>query len=252
LVDGGALPPLALEQAAVLACGENAYLSGHAAAAAYGLRPFGFSVIDVTVIGRRVRSRPGIRVHHVATIHPRDTDNLDGIPITSPARVLLEIAPDLKDRELERALDEAMGCKLVTRAAVTAMLRANPRRPGSSRLRDLVIPGRPTTLTRSDGEEAFLRLVRAAGLPPPALNQPLLNRWIVDFLWRAEKVVVEIDGDSFHSSRAARERDHRKDVALQEAGYFVVRITGRQLKQRPEEVLALVAAALATRASRAA
>lgn len=101
-------------------------------------------------------------------------------------------------------------------------------------------------MTRSEGEEAFLALIRRAGLPRPEVNARL-GRWTVDFLWRDERVVVELDGHAYHSSRAARERDRRKDADLQQAGLLVIRISGRRLKHSPEEVLAQIVYALARR-----
>lgn len=66
----------------------------------------------------------------------------------------------------------------------------------------------------------------------------------VDFLWRRERVAVELDSYSFHSSRAALERDHAKDLALQAAGFTIIRISGRELVREPEVVLARIATAL--------
>ncbi len=247
LVPAAALPPLAEEQAAVLAVGDGAYLSGHRAAAAWGYRRATDRDIEVTVAGRDAgRTRAGIKVHLVRSLDSRDIRKLKGIPITSPARTLLDIAPDLSDRELERAFDEAVAMGLMTRAAVRATLRANPRRPGCARLRALADEGRGATMTRSEAEERFLGLIRRAGLPAPLVNVKL-GRWEADFLWRAERVVVEIDGHAYHAARTARERDHRKDAELQSSGYFVIRISARHLKHHPEEVLTRVATALARR-----
>ena len=109
LVPFPALPPLAIELAAVLACGDAALLSHHSAAAAWGMRPCFDGDVHVTVVGKETgRRRPGIRVHRVSELDPRDVRRCHGIPITSPARALLEIAPDLTGRQLERAIDEAL------------------------------------------------------------------------------------------------------------------------------------------------
>ena len=104
LVPFPALPPLAVELAAVLACGDSALLSHHSAAATWGFRPSFNGDVHVTVDRqrRRPRTRHGIRVHRVSELDPRDVRRFQGIPITSPARALLEIAPDLSDRQLER------------------------------------------------------------------------------------------------------------------------------------------------------
>jgi very-short-patch-repair endonuclease len=247
VVEPKAWPPLTREHAAVLVCGERSYLSHRSAAAVWGIRPQATGRTDVTLVGRDAgRTRAGIRIHRVKTLNPLDTRKFGGIPITSPARTLLDVAPHLNDRELEKAFDEAIATELVTIAAVRSMLLANPRRPGWRRVYELAHADRKPTMTRSEGEEAMLKLIRRAGLPDPEVNARL-GRWTVDFLWRAERLVVEVDGHPYHSSRAARERDHRKDAELQQAGFVVIRITGRRLKYAAEEVLAQVAAALALR-----
>ncbi|HET7052009.1 MAG TPA: hypothetical protein VFI54_27310, partial [Solirubrobacteraceae bacterium] len=115
LVPFPVLLPLALELAAVLACGDNALLSHHSAGATWGFRPSFNEDVHVTVIGKEAgRGRPGVRVHRTDWLDSRDIRRFQGMPITSPARTLLEIAPALSDRELERALDEALIHRLIS------------------------------------------------------------------------------------------------------------------------------------------
>jgi very-short-patch-repair endonuclease len=247
-VPASVLPPLAAEQAAVLACGPGAYLSHHSAAAAWGFRPPVDGHIDVLVVGRRPSPRAGLRIHRTPSIDPRDTRNRAGIAITSPARTLIDIACELSDREFERAFDEALAIRALTLAAARAALLANSRRPGASLTRALVCAERATTMTRSEAEEAFLVLVRRSGLPLPEVNARV-GRFEVDFCWRRERVIVEIDGYAFHSSQAALERDHERDVELQQMGFLVIRISWRELRYEQEKVLVRVASALARRAA---
>src|SRR5690348_11808271 len=104
MVPFAVLPPLAIELAAVLACGDAALLSHHSAAAVWGFRASFNGDVHVTVVGGDCgRTRAGIHVHRVNELDPRDVRRYQNIPITSPARALLEIAPDLTDRQLERA-----------------------------------------------------------------------------------------------------------------------------------------------------
>ncbi|MGZ4181693.1 MAG: DUF559 domain-containing protein [Solirubrobacteraceae bacterium] len=244
-----ARPPLAAELVAVLACGDSALVSHHSAAAAWGMRPSFNGDVHVTVIGKETgRRRQGIRVHRTEALDPRDVRRCQGIPITSPARALLDIAPDLPDRSLERALDEALIHRLVSHAAITAVLAAYPNRRGIGRLRALADPGRPTTETRSGGEEALLALIRRANLPVPEVNARV-GSYTADFVWREQKVIVELDGYDYHRGRAAFERDHQRDAEHQRMGYLVIRVTGRQLHREPEAILVRIAAALATRAA---
>lgn len=99
-------------------------------------------------------------------------------------------------------------------------------------------------LTRSEAESRFLSLVRRGKLPRPEVNVRL-KAFEVDFLWRRERVVVEIDGFAYHSSRGAFEQDRQRDAVLAASGLLVVRITWRQLSTEPEAVLVLLAQALA-------
>jgi very-short-patch-repair endonuclease len=110
----------------------------------------------------------------------------------------------------------------------------------------LAAEGEPA-ITRSEAERLMRRLIRQAQLPQPKSNVKVAG-YEVDFLWPKQRVIVEVDGYRFHSHRSAFERDHRKDLALQEAGYLVIRITWRQLEDEPLAVIAHVARALDRRA----
>jgi very-short-patch-repair endonuclease len=247
LVPPKALPPLAAEQAALLACGDNALLSHRSAAAVWGICPFFIGDVELTIVANdRGRTRKGIHVHRTAHLEPRDARRHGGLPLTSPARVLIEIAPDLSPRSLERALDEALTRRLTSRTAIHAAIQAYPRSPGIARVRELADPDRPTTVTRSGGEEAFLAMARRANLPAPEVNAPL-GGYTADFLWRAQKLILEIDGYQYHHTRQAFERDHRRDTAHQQQGFTIIRATGRQLSRQPESLLVLVATELARR-----
>jgi very-short-patch-repair endonuclease len=239
-----ALPPLGAQMAAVLACGEAALLSHSSAAHVWGLRPRPMDgIVEVTVMGTHVRGRRGIKVHRTAALDPLDARLHQNIPITAPGRALLEIAPELTTRELERALDEAFVRKLTTRSEVAAVLARYPRQRGSAILQELIDARRSTARTNSGGEEAFLRLIREAGLPRPRVNAKI-GRWVADFYWPEQGVVVEIDGHDFHSSRTALERDHRKDLDLQDAGLRVLRFSGRQVSREPLVAMVRVAQSL--------
>jgi very-short-patch-repair endonuclease len=125
------------------------------------------------------------------------------------------------------------------------MLARTPRRARAGRLRALAGVDRPTSLTRSEAEEALLALVRRARLDRPLVNVKLAGHE-VDFLWREERLAVEVDGYAFHSGRGSFERDHRRDLELRAAGFAVMRVTWRQLVEQPEFVLVRLAQALAT------
>ena len=149
----------------------------------------------------------------------------------------------VEPRALERAVAEAETRRLTRRNELLSVLARAGRRPGVAALRSLIESDVTPALTRSEAEERFLALVRMAELPPPEANVRI-GRHEVDFLWRGQGVVVEIDGFRFHSSRAAFERDRLRDAALAAKGLRVIRVTWRQIVYRPEALIARLAAAL--------
>jgi very-short-patch-repair endonuclease len=223
------------EIAAVLAVGHGAAISHRSAAALWEILPPNDDPVDVTVTRGHPRNRPGIQVHRTR----RFQHSLNaGVRVTTPLRTLQDLASAVGSRDLERAVEEAQVRRLVTRQEIE---RLRGRSGAAGR-------GREPSLTRSEAERRLLRLIRVAQLPAPRTNVRV-DRHEVDFLWLDERVIVEVDGFGFHSSRAAFERDRAKDRALQAAGYVVLRITWRQLVDEPEAVIAALAGALAHRRS---
>jgi very-short-patch-repair endonuclease len=235
----------ARELAAVLACGRGAVLSHRSAAGLWRLLPDSEGDFDVTVPGRRCESRHGIRVHHVGSLDRRDIRSLGGIPVTAPARTILDLAAVVSSRDLERALAEVHARRLAQRSELVALLARLPRRPGVAAFRPLIESDSAPALTRSEAEERLLALIRAAELPAADVNVRIGGHE-VDFLWRNQGLVVEVDGFSFHSSRAAFERDRLRDAELGAQGFRVMRVTWRQIARKPEAVVARIAMALAT------
>ena len=239
--------PLTPQMAAVLACGDTAVLSHHAAAALWGIRKPHDSPIDVTVVGEGVRKRDGLRVHRTRHLDPRDRTTREGIPVTSPARTLFDLAPLLPQSHLDRVLEEAQVLRLTAPRAIEAIL---DRHPGAAALRAALKRQHDPSLTRSEAEARLLELIRKADLPPPQTNVRILAHE-VDLVWPAARLIVEVDGFAFHSTRQAFERDRLWDAELQAAGYRVIRVTWRQVAETPEAVIARLARALATIAAAA-
>jgi very-short-patch-repair endonuclease len=229
--------------AAVLACGPRALLSHASAAHLWGVRPPGpDQIVDVTVVGRQVRQRPGIRVHRVAELSRQDIRRRNGIPVTSPARTLVDVSSTLDERELEIAVHEALVSNLLTLGQLRAALDRYPRRRGCARLVEFA-RANPTSVTRSGGEEELHRLLRKSGLPQPHTNARI-GSWTVDFYWPQFHLVVEVDGSDFHRTRWSVERDRRKDLDLRGRQLDVVRFAGRQVRRQPELVLVTIARAI--------
>lgn len=249
-VGPGPLSARGIWMAAVLACGDGAVLSHRAAAALWGLLGTATKHVDVSVPITCGRSRPGIAVHRTETLAAHDVTAVDGIPCTSVARTLLDLAEVVPRRLLERALDQAEVLGLFDgRALADVLERANGRR-GTGRLRRAASEATEPALTASELEQRFLALCGQADIPYPAVNA-----WVVanaeplqvDFLWRAERLVVETDGYAFHASRQAFERDRRRDQLLKLAGYETLRFTWRHVAEDPDEVTEALRALLPSR-----
>jgi len=239
-----ALAPYAEEAAARLACGDDAVISHRSAAYLWGLIEKRPAEVEVTLVGGHCRPRKGIRAHRVTTLDERNLRRRHGLPVTSPARTVIDISSDsVGDRELEALIAEGRANRLLRDGELERALALAGRRPGTGRLRALLRAEGEPGITRSDGERLLRRYLRAAGLPQPKTNHKI-GRWEPEFLWPAERVIVELDSYDFHSDRAAFERHRRKDMALRDAGYTVIRITGRQLKNEPLLVIAHIARAL--------
>lgn len=236
------MPPYAEEMAALLACRPRAVVGFGSAAHMWGLRPRPtHGAVDIIVVERKVRSRPGIRVRRVASLMRCDVREIDGVTLTSPARTIYDLAGELEDdRELELALHEATARGLISIDDVRAVLERYPRRPGAQRLRALCVAGLRPSATASGGEEHLYRSLRRAGMPEPSVNHKI-GPFTIDFYWAQAGLGVEVDGFNFHSTRPRIERDHRKDHYVRERGILLLRFTGRQVRQQLEWTLVTIA-----------
>lgn len=222
--------------AAVLAAGPGAVLSHGDAAALLELRQAGAGAVHVT--GRRSRrGGRGIRVHRVRHLRPEDTTTVERIPVTSVARTLLDLAEVLQPRQLERAFEQAERLRVLDLRAVERVCTRSHGRRGLRALRDLLAEEQIAAAlhTRSELERRFLDLCRDNALPIPALNVSVAG-FEVDAFWPQARLVVELDGYSFHRSRESFERDRARDAALQVAGCRVVRVTQMRIAREPGRI----------------
>jgi predicted transcriptional regulator of viral defense system len=236
--------------AAVLACGPGAVLSHASAAAWWGLRSSSAAIVDVTVptaAGRR-RRRSTLRVHRRAALPAAEVTVREGIPITTPARTLFDLASVAGRRPLERAMDEAEVRGLFDRRSFEAVAAAHPTAPGAAAFKAVLAEHTAgSTVTRSDLEELFIGFCDTYELDRPVVNGTFAE-FEVDFLWPAHRLGVEVDGWRFHRTRSAFERDRMRDAVLTAHGVRVLRFTDRQVKLRPQEVLEAIVAARRERA----
>jgi very-short-patch-repair endonuclease len=218
-------------------------LSHASAAAAWDLRPLTSGAIHVTVEANR-RRLAGLRIHRSRTLGPHDTTTHRGIPITTPARTIIDLASSLRGRPLEQTLDRAEHRHLID----FSELRHRPIPPSLRAVLSLYTAG--TTETRSDLEERFLQLCDDHGIPRPQTNVTIEDHE-VDFVWRHERLIVEVDGYAYHRSPSSFEADRERDATLTAAGWRVLRFTWAQVTRRPGWVARAVFSALSVDAAHA-
>jgi very-short-patch-repair endonuclease len=233
--------------AAVLAGGVGAYLSEWASCTLAGLVRWDGRLIDVTVRGESHRSRPGIRIHRARSLDVRDTKRIRGIPTTTPARAILEIAPQLSDARLKRLVRKAQAEKLASVRQFAAMLGRANGHPAAHRIAAIIATGAAPTY--SGDEDAVLDLVLEAGFAHPQVNRRLIvgaatrrTPYFPDLRWPAQHLILEIDS-AWHDGRVAQELDAARQAELEAAGERVLRTTKEQALADPHQLVARLAAA---------
>jgi hypothetical protein len=210
--------------AAVLAAGEGALLSHLAAAKLWEVWrrrvPAG---IDVTVPKQR-RDRPGVRVHRTRNLDPRDVTVHDGIPVTTIARLLVDLSSVLTAPQLANVIHEAaFRNRFDLEATRQAMTRATGRHGLDVLEASLNAHLSGSAGTRSALEDQFLADIQAQGLPDPLVNTKLKDIEI-DFHWPERNLCIEIDGPG-HERPRTRTEDRARDAKLRAAGHDVIRLT---------------------------
>ncbi len=233
---------------AVLACGEGAVLSHHSAAYHQDLARQRRQRADVTVPRRSGLAQPDIAVHRVRRLERADWTLHHGIPTTTVARTLLDLAAVVDAAQLTRAIEAAERKGAFDLNKVRALLARSHGRAGVKALRAVLTEAVIEPASRSDLESLFHDLIGQAGLPRPLANV-LVEGIEVDAYWPDLKLIVEIDSYAYHRSPAAFERDRQRDVQLTLAGHTVLRFTDRQLNLEPQAVVAALAAAASARRS---
>jgi very-short-patch-repair endonuclease len=238
---------LGKETEALLSVRDGAALSHWSAAALWDLWTPLPKVADVILENWTAAHNPGVRVHRSRILEAKDLRFRRDLPVTSPARTLLDIAPAATDRQLELAFERAIVSRVMRKADVADVLDRAGGHRGRKRLATMLayFTG-TTTMTRSDGEERVRALLRSARLPDPVGNAEVAGHE-VDFYWPEHRFALELDGFRYHSGRRSFERDRRKDQDLRRAQVDVMRVTGRQVEFDLHAILAAVAATLARR-----
>jgi len=210
-------------------------------------------VIDVIAPGDHGRAIDGIRFHRVRPPRPEETGTVAGIPCTSPARTLVDLASVIGDWTLRGAFERAAQRRLLDISAIEASM--DPGRRGIGSLRALVEEWRRAAPVAKKGklksplEAKVLPLLLRRDIPAPLINAPVKianGRIEVDFLWPEQRFAVEADSRDFHGTAVAFERDRWRDRELMRAGYTVLRITHRQAEREAEAIADTIASRLSS------
>jgi hypothetical protein len=220
--------PVGRATAAVLACGSDAVLSHGSAASLWGFHALWADTLEVTTTVHR--TRPGITVYRYRSLERLDITRHWEIPVTSPARTVLDIAPRLTAKQLTRLVNDARLNHHLRIDALEDVLRRNPRHRGSRLLRPFAED--TANPTRSGFEDEFRAFCAAYDLPTPQVNV-IVHGFEVDALFAAQKLIVEADGWETHRDRASFESDRDRDAELLRYGFRTVRITRERLRGRP-------------------
>jgi predicted transcriptional regulator of viral defense system len=229
--------------AAVLACGPGAVLSHQSAAALWGIRGSAASVVDVTAPTRGGRGRKGIRVHRGDRLVDAEVTIVDGVPCTTVARTVVDLAGVLAPGALEYAIHRAQSTRRLRRNEIVDVLARSPNRRGTAAVRRVLgLAASGEDQVRSGTERRMLRICARAGLP-----MPRVNTWIaldagsgveVDFTWPEQMLAVEVDSRTYHGTDRALGNDPRRDRRLTLAGWRVARFSYRDVTERADTVAA--------------
>jgi hypothetical protein len=222
--------------AAVLAGGRGAALSHRSAGALWGIAREQRGRTDISVRRRCEIRRPGLRVRGRPTLAPEEIASVDGIPVTAVVQTLVDLATELGETAIERAVNEADKRDLIDPEELRIAIDRHDVVPGSPLLRR-VLDRSTFRLSDSDLEILFRAIAAAAGLPAP-LTKRVVNGFEVDFYWPDLGLVIETDGLRYHRTPSTQSRDAMRDRAHMLAGMFPLRFTHYEIKHSRRQVRA--------------
>jgi Protein of unknown function (DUF559) len=231
--------------AAVVACGQGAFLSHLDAAVLWGFYERLGLRIHVTV--RWQRRIEGLILHRTRRLDPDETTTKNGIPVTTVERTLVDLTDLLNEDRLLRAMREAEYQRLLDLDALNAAVERAHGRRNLKALRNAIARHRPGQMIRGELEHRFAELRHGVALPEPEANVSMTVRgktYVIDCLWRDEGIAVELDGRDAHERALAFEADRRRDAALTAIGLRPLRFTWQRVTYEGTGVLADLTAAM--------
>lgn len=217
----------------------DTYLSHLSAAACWGFHSGGAAFETVTRVGSGGPRRLGGLLVRRSNRLAGETTLCNGIPITTPARTLIDIGAALSERAIGRAFREAVRLKVLTIRSLVEALRRHRGRRGTRRLWDLAerYSSLPYRRTRSNAEARALEILQDAHVEPPSVNVRVVGEE-ADLVWPDRRLIVEIDGPQFHQFS---HEDLRKQSRWNDAGYAVRRISSDVVYRDPAALIDLAA-----------
>lgn len=217
---------------AVLCAGELAWASHFTALAMWAYRGFDDFPLEVCVPLERRPRIPGVRVHRSGTLAPADLREIDGVPVISAARTLVDTSARFDDVALGKLVDDGLRRRVLSLSALHALHRRLPTiAPGRSpaRLQRILRP-RTSGFHPGDSEleSRVLRAILGAGLPTPVRQHRVEvgdRTYFLDLAYPDLKVAIEVDGFDYHRDRGAFDRDRMRQNDLVGAGWTVLRFT---------------------------
>jgi very-short-patch-repair endonuclease len=237
--------------AAILACDEDTVVSHGSAAELLGLWDKQLPVIHVIPPDWSGRKTPGIRWHRVRLPRLDEIEVRNGVKCTTISRTIVDMAGESSWGQLRRLVEQAAILRQLDVNEIDLVL-SRGRRRGAPRLRTILSGWRGTSKSpriRSQLEARLLPLLIEEGLPAPKTNVELSvdgNRFEIDLLWQTQRLAIETDGEETHGTRAAFQRDRKRDQILTAAGFRTARITWRQVVDEPNAVVHRIARMLKT------
>jgi len=236
-------------RAATLGWGDSAVVSHLAAAALWRLAGFEPGPIEITV--PRGRRRAELGVVHRNVLFEADVTTLERIPVTTPARTVIDIASVCPPEVVEGAFDDALRRKLISIPRIRwrlAEIEGGGGRPGVSLVRSLVQARTKGAVPQSVLETRLLRTMTQAGIPKPETQHKIRDGngqiAIVDFAFPREKVAVEADGYRWHSGRIQWQKDLARRNRLSSLGWRVLHVTWDDVMNRTDSVIESIVRAL--------
>jgi hypothetical protein len=216
----------ARSMAAVLAGGDGAALSHHAAAALWDVMDW---PATLEIVAPHQHRRPGLRCHRSATLTRRDIRRRHGLPVTSPARTILDLQPRLtSDLHLQRLINDLRVARHLNQTVLKDLCARSPRING--------LLGDSERPTRSILEDRFKAFLEHHHLPLPEFNVTVDGREL-DALYREQRLIIELDSWGYHGDRQAFRRDRRKDGRALADGLRTLRIATDQLDDETADAL---------------